>query len=249
MSYRTLLPLCGAALLLSVLSTAAAQEEGVRPAPAPTTQPAEPDDPRLQDPNYVALELKLPKPAFKGTPAHVPPGTNLEPPRKGARKMPAVPKDAKDVARGKTATSSDMEPIIGSLKCVTDGDKEAEYGDYVELGPGKQWVQIDLEHEYKLYAIVIWHYHMSPRVYHDVIVQVSSDPDFIEGVKTVFNNDHDNSSGMGIGKAKEYWDTFEGKIIPLDGVQGRYIRCYTNGSIVDDLNHYTEVEAFGVPVK
>ncbi|MCH7872401.1 MAG: hypothetical protein IID33_11940, partial [Planctomycetes bacterium] len=32
------------------------------------------------------LKIKLPKPAFKGTPKHVPPGTNLEKPRKGPRK-------------------------------------------------------------------------------------------------------------------------------------------------------------------
>ena len=43
----------------------------------------------------VEMKVKLPKPAFKGTPKHVPPGTNLEKPRKGPRKPPMVPKGTK----------------------------------------------------------------------------------------------------------------------------------------------------------
>jgi hypothetical protein len=38
-----------------------------------------------------------------------------------------------------------MEPIIGEVEQVTDGDKEGRDGSYVEFGPGKQYVQIDLE--------------------------------------------------------------------------------------------------------
>ena len=33
-------------------------------------------------------------------------------------------------------------------------------------------------------AIVAWHFHSQARVYHDVIVQVADDPDFITNVKT-----------------------------------------------------------------
>lgn len=93
----------------------------------------------------------------------------------------------------------------------------------------------------------MWHYHSNARVYHDVIIQVSNDKNFINDVKTVYNNDHDNSAGMGIGKEKEYWETFEGRLINVSGVKGRYVRLYSNGSTEDDMNHYTEVEVFATP--
>lgn len=195
----------------------------------------------------VPLKIKLPKPAFKGTPKHVPPGTNLEKPRVGPRPPLMVPKGVKLISRGKPVTSSDPEPFLGELSYVTDGNKEAVEGTYVELGPGVQWVQIDLVREYQIWAIVVWHYHMNARVYHDVIVQVSNDPNFVRGVHTLFNNDHDNSAGMGVGHDKEYWETFEGKLIPGRGVRARYVRLYSNGSTTDDQNHYTEVEVYGLP--
>ena len=77
---------------------------------------------------------------------------------------------------------------------VTDGEKAGGDGYFIELGPGTQWVQIDLGASHPLYAILAWHYHSQARVYRDVIVQVSDDPAFKTGVTTVFNNDHDNSS-------------------------------------------------------
>ena len=144
-------------------------------------------------------------------------------------------------------TSSDPEPFLGELSYVTDGNKEAVEGAYVELGPGVQWVQIDLGKPYAIWAIVVWHYHMNARVYHDVIVQVSNDPNFVKGVHTLFNNDHDNSAGLGVGHDKEYWETFEGKLIPAKGIRARYVRLYSNGSTTDDQNHYTEVEVYGLP--
>ena len=72
---------------------------------------------------------------------------------------------------------------------VTDGDKEAVEGSYVELGPKLQYVTIDLKTQNTIYAIVVWHAHRQPVVYHDVVVQVADDPDFISNVTTVFNND------------------------------------------------------------
>ncbi len=197
----------------------------------------------------VPLEIKLPKPAFKGTPKHVPAGTRLEKPRKGPRPPLIVPKGVRNISKGRPVTSSDSEPIIGELKLVTDGDAEANAGAYVELGPGVQWVQIDLGGKYAIHALLIWHYHMNARVYHDVVVQVADDEDFIENVRTLYSNDHDNSAGLGIGESKEYWDTFEGKLLDTKGVVARYVRLYSQGNIDDDMNHYTEVEVFGLPVK
>jgi hypothetical protein len=201
------------------------------------------------DGDKVELPLKLPKPAFKGTPKNVPAGLNLEEPRKGPRPPLMVPKGVKLLSEHKKVSASDEEPIIGEIKFVTDGDKEADIGSYVELGPGVQWVQIDLGKEYALYAIAVWHFHANARVYHDVVVQVADDADFIKNVRTLYNSDFDNSAGMGIGKDKEYWETNEGRLIEAKGEKARYVRLYSNGSTEDDQNHYTEVEVFGKPAK
>ena len=130
---------------------------------------------------------------------------------------------------------------------MTDGEKSGEEGYNVELGPMLQWIQIDLEAAYNMHAILIWHYHSQARVYRDVIVQVADDPDFITGVKTIFNNDHDNSSGLGIGKDKEYIETSDGRLIDPRGIKARYVRLYSKGNTSNAMNHYVEVEVYGVP--
>jgi len=86
-------------------------------------------------------------------------------------------------------------------------------------------------------------------VYRDVIVQVSDDPDFITNVKTIFNNDHDNSAGLGIGKEKEYIEVNEGRLINPRGVKARYVRLYSRGNTSNDMNHYVEVEVYGTSKK
>jgi cytochrome c peroxidase len=83
------------------------------------------------------------------------------------------------------------------------------------------------------------------KVYHDVIVQVADDPDFIKQVRTVFNNDSDNSSGLGVGKDREYIESYEGKLINAKGARARYIRFYSKGSTESALNEYTEIEVYG----
>ena len=79
-------------------------------------------------------------------------------------------------------------------------------------------------------------------------MQVSDDPDFITNVETLFNNDHDNSLGLGAGKDKNYIETNEGKLINAKGTQARYVRLYSNGNHKNDMNHYLEVEVYGKPV-
>lgn len=201
--------------------------------------------------NLVPLKLDLPKPLFKGTPKNVR-SRNLEKRKPAGWKRPdlLVPKGTKNLAAKKEVTGSDDLPIIGEMEFVTDGDKEGSDGSFVEYGPGVQHVQIDLGEECALAAIVIWHYHAEGRVYHDVVVRVSNDKDFVKGVKTVFNNDHDNSAGLGIGKDKEYIEGYTGKLIAMKkGVVGRYVRMYSNGSTSNEMNHYIEVEVYGMPVK
>jgi len=197
----------------------------------------------------VPLKLKLPKPVFVGTPKNAPPGTNMEKPT-GKKRPPAmVPAGVVNAAANRPVTSSAPTPIIGELDLLTDGDKEATDGSYVELARGRQYVQVDLGKRYDISAIVLWHYHGDPRVYHDVVVQTALDADFISGVKTVFNNDHDNSSGLGVGKDREYFETYEGKLIEPKNVAGRYVRMYGRGSTADEMNRYTEAEVYGRPAK
>jgi len=197
--------------------------------------------------DLVPLDIKLPKPMFIGTPQNmqVP---NLEKPLGKPRPPFLAPKGTINAALNKSIASTDEEPIIGEVEFVTDGDKEATDGSFVELGPFTQHVTIDLEKKHTIYAIVLWHFHKQPRVYFDVVVQVSDDPDFITGVQTVYNNDLDNSSGQGVGKDMHYVETAEGRLIDAKGVEGRYIRCYSNGNTNNDLNHYIEVEIHGKPL-
>jgi len=196
----------------------------------------------------VVLELELPKPMFVGTPRNIR-SANLERITGKKRGPFYVPPGTELLSLDKPVTASDTAPVIGELEFVTDGEKSGEEGYFVELGPMVQWVQIDLEATYSLHAILIWHYHSQARVYRDVIVQVSNDPDFITNVQTIYNNDHDNSAGLGIGKDKEYIETNEGRLVDPRGVNGRYIRLYSRGNTSNEMNHYVEVEVYGTPSK
>jgi hypothetical protein len=191
------------------------------------------------------LDIKLPQPMFVGTPTNFK-VTNLEKPREVARPPFFAPPGTYNAALGKNVYSN-YEPRIGELWRVTDGDKEATSYSYVELGQGHQYITIDLEELYTIYAITIWHYHMSARVYLGVAVQVSSDPDFIMDVVTIFNNDMDNSLGLGVGTDYHYVETHEGKLIDAKGFEGQYIRLHSMGNTDNDLNHYIEVEVYGKP--
>ena len=191
------------------------------------------------------IEIALPKPMFVGTPQNVSGITNLEQPLGKPREPFYAPKGTMNVALHKPVMSSDEQPIIGELKMLTDGDKEAADGSFIELGPGIQNVTIDLGAPYNVYAVVIWHYHKQPRVYNDVVVQVAGDADFITNVKTIFNNDNDNSSGFGVGRDLSYVETAEGKLIDAKGVIARYVRCSSSGNNANELNNYIEVEVYG----
>ena len=226
--------------------------EAVTEVVAETPAPVEAEEPAAaaDTAGLVPIDIKLPKPMFVGTPqdTKVP---NLEKPLGKARPPFLAPEGTKNVALGKPIASSDEEPIIGEIEMITDGDKEAADGSYVELGPFVNHVTIDLEAMYEIYAIVAWHYHKQARVYFDVVVQVADDADFITNVKTVFNNDDDNSAGLGVGKDKHYTETNEGRLFDVlaQGIKTRYVRLYSNGNTSNDLNHYIEVEVYGKPVQ
>jgi hypothetical protein len=192
----------------------------------------------LQAQDKIPLKTELPPPLFVGTPVPID-VPNLEP---KVTKWPEfmVPAGTTNIALGKKVTASDSDPVVGTLDLVTDGDKGGDEGSWVELGPGKQWVQIDLAEEANIYAITVWHYHSQARVYRDVIVQISDDPTFAKGVTTVY----DNSAA---GSDRPYIETYFGKLIDGKGTKGRYVRLYSNGNTTDKLNHYIEVEVFGKP--
>ena len=131
-----------------------------------------------------------------------------------------MPKGTVLLSAKKKVTSSDMQPVIGELDMITDGEKSGGDGYFVELGPGPQWVQIDLGASHPLSAILAWHYHSQARVYRDVIVQVSDDPAFKTGVTTVFNNDHDNSSKLGAGQGQGVHRGRRGQAVRPEGREG-----------------------------
>ena len=197
-------------------------------------------------PGTEELKLKLPKPMFIGTPTNLR-SPNLEKVTGKSRAPFYVPKGTVLLSAKKTVTSSDSQPVIGELDMITDGEKAGGDGYFAELGPAPQWVQIDLGASRPLHAILAWHYHSQARVYRDVVVLVSDDPAFKTGVTTVFNNDHDNTSKLGLGKDKEYIEVAEGKLFDAKGAKGRYVRLYSNGNTTNDLTHYVEVEVYGSP--
>jgi len=230
-----------ASAVLGMTSTQPISAEEAKPAAAAalTTTAA---------PGTQTLEIQLPKPLFVGTPKNIK-STNLEKPLPGKRPVYYVPAGTVLLSANKKVTGSDQAPIIGSLEMVTDKDKNGNDGSVVELGPDKQYVQIDLGQPAQIAALVVWHYHQDARVYRDVVVRVAEDPDFITGVTTLFNNDDDNSSGLGAGKDKEYLETYEGKLLDGRGAKGRYVRLYSNGNTSSDVNHYIEVEVYGKPLE
>ena len=196
----------------------------------------------------VPLPIKLPKPMFVGTPTNIK-VDNLEKGTGKPRPPFYAPAGCVNLAAGKIVSSTDELPIIGDIEMITDGDKEAVDGSYVELGPFQQHITIDLEKECEIYAVLIWHYHLQGRVYFDVIVQTADDVDFITNVNTLFNNDIDSTAGLGIGTDMHYIETSDGRLVNGKGTRARYVRLYSNGNNANDLNNYIEVEVWGKPAE
>jgi hypothetical protein len=192
----------------------------------------------------VPFVVKYPEFVGGGTPAPV----NEPNTHKLSRKKPAVPMmpaGTVNLALGKPVTSNESLPNGGTLEMVTDGKKSGEDGHSVDIGFGLKWVQIDLQAVRDISAIGLWHHHKGFKAYRDVIVHASNDPDFIK-YDTVFNADHDNSAGLGIGTDVGYVETNYGKLIWCGKSQtARYIRLYSKGNTTNDQNHYTEVEVYG----
>ncbi|HYV28912.1 MAG TPA: discoidin domain-containing protein [Candidatus Eisenbacteria bacterium] len=194
------------------------------------------------------LALELPSHTLKGTPEDLPAGPNIDPPSDDPPTPLQVPKGVKNVALKKPVTSS-VKPYTGDLAQLTDGKKEPSDDDAVEFKKGTQWVQVDLGESFTIYAIALWHDHRYVQLMHDVIVLVSDDPEFKSGVTTVFNNDTDNSSGLGVGTDREYFENHFGKAVAVKGVKARYVRGYTKGGSLGVVNCWQEIEVYALPAK
>lgn len=194
-------------------------------------------------PGGVPLKTELPPELIEGTPKPMNVPNLVQAPVKDPEFL--VPEGTELLSKGKKVTSSDDNPIIGDLTLVTDGDKEAGEGYFVELLDGTQWVQIDLEKSAAISAIWLWHFHSQKRAYHDVVIQISDDAEFKTGVTTIYNNDYDDSSKLGKGSDNPYVESRYGLIADGKGTKGRYVRLYSNGNTSNEMNHYIEVEVFG----
>jgi hypothetical protein len=199
----------------------------------------------------VPLELKLPAAAFIGTPpdqAVISPYTEPYDPDKKRPPM-MVPKGLKNVATNKETkiTCSNKTIPADSLAKINDGDKEGADPSILLLPKGTQWVQLDFGNSQEIFAIALWHAHDQQKAFHDVVVQVADDAEFTSSVKTLFNNDQDNSSGLGVGTDREYFEDNQGKLINAKGVTARCVRFYSRGSTHSPLNEYTEIEVYGRP--
>ena len=212
--------------------------------------PAAPTGGRTRS-NKTTLQIELPKPMFKGTPVPMnEPNIAKGRPKGQARPDIKVPKGTTNLALKKTVTSNEPLPVVGDLEMVTDGDKSGEDGHNVDIGFGKKWVQIDLGAMANIYGVSVWHYHGQARAYRDVIIEVAEDPDFITGIMPIFNSDHNNSYGKGIGTDKGYVETNEGRYMYAPkNTKGRYVRLHSQGNTSNDQNHYIEVEVYGTTIK
>lgn len=171
-------------------------------------------------------------------------------PERDQRPVILVPPDVENIALGKRVTGSEPEGhhLIGEYWYVTDGIVSSGEPYYIEMSEGLQYITIDLETRHRIYAIALWHYFKRRTYYHDVIIQIADSSAFINTV-IVFNNDKDNSTGFGKGTDEEYGETNGGKVVDTRGICGRYVRLYSNGSTMNPLNHYVEVEVYGKPLE
>ena len=193
------------------------------------------------------LKFELPDPYFGGTPLDYF-GSNLEEPNYKKRPDFPVPPGTTNVAKGKAVSANVAKPEYGKFEMLVDGDKHYQQESLLGLAEGVQWIQIDLGSVHTLYAFALWHFHEGDRVYFDVVVRVSDDPEFKKFTE-VFNNDHDNSAKLNVGKDKEYIESYKGKFIDMKEAKGQYVRFYSNGNTSDNFNNYVEAAVFGKPAK
>ncbi|HZG75124.1 MAG TPA: fibronectin type III domain-containing protein [Paenibacillus sp.] len=162
-----------------------------------------------------------------------------------------------NVALNKTVTVSTTDLFGGAPSVITDGistNSSAYAGIRTTSGP--QYYQVDLGAAYSLNQLRLvndWGASGIARTNKDVIVQLSNSATFASGVTTVYNNDADNSVGLGTGTDPEYQESAAGLTIPLaTPVNARYARVWGSGHVrVDNTSHNVmtpiEFEAYADP--
>ena len=90
------------------------------------------------DGDLVPLNLKLPPPAFKGTPKDFKLTDLIEPLSDKPRPPMMVPAGLKNLAKGTKLTSSDKNAKSADLEKLTDQDKEASDQSIIFLRKGPQ---------------------------------------------------------------------------------------------------------------
>ena len=103
---------------------------------------------------------------------------------------------------------------------------------------------LDLDGQYYINGLTVWHAFGDTRTYTDVIFEVADNDQFTNST-IVFNNDADDSLGQGAGTDAAYRESSAGKPVQFAPVAGRYVRLWSNGNSVDAANHLTEVEVYG----
>ncbi|TLS50664.1 hypothetical protein FE782_18335 [Paenibacillus antri] len=162
-----------------------------------------------------------------------------------------------NVALNKSVTASTTDLFGGALSVITDGistNSSAYAGIRTTSGP--QYYQVDLGAAYSLNQLRLvndWGASGIARTNKDVIVQLSNSATFASGVTTVYNNDANNSVGLGTGTNPEYQESAEGLTIALGTpVNARYARVWGSGHVrTDNTTHNVltpiEFEAYADP--
>ena len=155
-----------------------------------------------------------------------------------------------NLALYKPVSASEAEPVTGDVDQITDGLKKSGNFDFVEFGPALGWVQIDLERVRTVHAVVVWHYYKNATIYNDVIVRLADDAEFTRNVRTLFNNDHDNSAAMGKGADTAFYTRWWGEIVDArgpsnGGTEARYVRVYTAAGMEGEPPRFVEIAVYG----
>ena len=154
---------------------------------------------------------------------------------------------AQNVALGKPVVftgNTETFQGIANASLVNDGYFDA-YNVFGSTDGQPCFAVIDFEKEYMIDRVVVkaWH----DWAFTDVIVQLSESADFTSGVYTVFNNDTDNSVGVGAGTDGAYIENPSGgHSFTFAPVRARYMRFYnqsaqntTRKSIWEEMQAYT----------
>jgi len=166
------------------------------------------------------------------------------------RKAFYVPEGTENVALYTHVSSSEKDTVLGDLDQITDGIKKSEVFEIVDLGVGPRWAQVDLGRMREIHAVAIWHFYKNATIYNDVIVQVADDEACARNVRTLFNNDHDNSAGMGKGTDTAFYTRWWGELVSgrdAEGtpVRGRYVRVHTAAGVGGESVRFVEIDVYG----